>query len=266
MDMAQEHVDDLIDAYALGALEPAEVERVERHLEGCAACQALLDSARAVADDLLVAVPPVAPPPALRARVLDRIRVEKAAAERHEVPGTATTSTTTTTDGHQVQSDRDVPAEEEQGSQRRGGLGHLLRTLFGGEPEADEAATSHLLRDLLLDPDVVIVPVAGTESAAAEAAARLVTAPSRREGVILAHGLRPLDAQHAYQVWLLRGGTPLPNALFRVGRSGRGASVVRHVEPLLDFDVVAVTPEPAGGSPGPTGPIVLAGEIHPSEH
>lgn len=261
MDMAHEHVDDLIDAYALGALEPAEVERVERHLEGCAACQALLDSARAVTDDLLVAVPQVAPPSALRARVLDRIRAEKAAAEHEAAPSTSATGAT---DGHRVTPDAEGPPAPEEGGQRRGGLGHLLRALFGGEPEADEAATSRVLRDLLLEPDVVIVPVAGTENAAAGAGARFVASPARGTGVFLAHGLRPLDAQHAYQVWLLRGGTPLPNVLFRVGRSGRGAGIVRH-EPRMDFDVVAVTPEPAGGSPGPTGPIVLAGEIRPQQ-
>ena len=247
--MAQEHVDDLIDAYALGALEPAEVARVERHLEGCPACQALLDHVRAVADDLLVAVPPVAPPPALRAQVLARSRAEKAAAAGGET-------------GLRQGEPEAVPvgAEVPAGGQRRGGFGHLLRALFGGEPDAEQAATSNLLRDLLLEPDVVIVPVAGTENAAEGAGARLVASSARGTGVFLAHGLRPLDAQHAYQVWLLRGGTPLPNVLFRVGRNGRGSGIVRH-EPLMDFDVVAVTPEPAGGSPGPTGPIVLAGEI-----
>lgn len=260
MDMAQEHVDDLIDAYALGALEPAEVERVERHLDGCAACQELLDSARAVTDDLLVAVPPAAPPLALRARVLDRIRAEKVAAEREATPRSTTPPNAPDDPG--VASVAGEPPDAEGGSRRRG-LGHLLRTLFGGEPQAEEAAASRLLRDLLLDPDVVIVPVARTESAAADAGARLVTAPARREGVILAHGLHPLDAQHAYQVWLLRGGATEPNALFHVGRTGRGAGIVRHVEPLLDFDVVAVTPEPAGGSQTATGPIVLAGEIRP---
>jgi anti-sigma factor RsiW len=244
MDMQETHVDDLIDAYALGALEPGEVAFVERHLEGCASCQALLEQARGVTGNFLLAVPQLVPPPALRGRLLDRIRAEKAArtpAEYAPPPVAAGTEPAALT------------------APRETGFDRLLRLMFGGETPADEAAGT-LLRDLMLDPDVVIVPVAGTE-AAARAGGRLVASRSRREGVLLAHGLRPLDASHSYQVWLLRGGRPLPNALFSVNRAGRGAGIVRHAEPLLNFDVVAVTPEPSGGSPSPTGPIVLAGPL-----
>ena len=48
MDSQDAHVDNLIDAYALGALEPDEVALVERHLPTCDACQALLDAIKAV--------------------------------------------------------------------------------------------------------------------------------------------------------------------------------------------------------------------------
>jgi hypothetical protein len=37
--------------------------------------------------------------------------------------------------------------------------------------------------------------------------------------------------------------------------------IVRASEAPLDFDVLAITPEPAGGSPGPTGEIMLAGAL-----
>lgn len=220
------HVDDLIDAFVLGALEPEEVAAVDLHVEGCARCRALLAQARASADLLLLSVPQVATPPALRARVLARVRAEAASAR---APGSPAEGVV-----------RALPGEE------------------AGEDAADLAG--ELLRDLLAEPDCVIVDVPGTEHAAG-ASARFVGARSRREGVLLTAGLGPLAADKAYQVWFLRGGQPQPNALFAIDPRGHGASVVQASEPLLDFDTLAVTPEPLTGSAGPTGPVVLAGEL-----
>jgi len=239
MDEQDEHVDNLIDAYALGALEPDEVARVERHLETCDACRALLDAVRVVTSNLLLAVPQVAPPTALRGRILSRIHDEvqpvSQPIEHAPAPQTETT--------------------------HPGRMGRLLRSLFGGEtPELADGEADTLLRDLLLAPDVTIKPIAGTEHAS-HASARFVGAPSRHEGVVLAQGLHPLDAQHTYQVWLLRDGQPQPNNVFTVDRAGRGIGIVRASEAPLDFDVLAITPEPAGGSPGPTGEIMLAGPL-----
>jgi len=240
MDEQDEHVDNLIDAYALGALEPDEVARVERHLESCDACRALLDAVRAVTSNLLLAVPQAAPPSALRGRILSRIHDE------------------TPPVGQPIEQHAPVsPAE----TTRPGRMGRLLRSLFGGEtPDLADGEADTLLRDLLLDPDVTIKPIAGTEHAS-HASARFVGAPARHEGVVLAQGLRPLDAQHAYQVWLLREGQPQPNNVFTVDHAGRGIGIVRASEAPLDFDVLAITPEPASGSPGPTGDIMLAGAL-----
>ncbi|WIG59583.1 MAG: hypothetical protein OJF49_002330 [Ktedonobacterales bacterium] len=225
-EIPETHVDDLIDAFVLGALEPEEVAAVDLHVEGCARCRALLAQARASADLLLLAAPQVATPPALRVRVLARVRAEAASAR---AAGDAA---------------RDV-----------------VRAVPGGEADEDAAdLAGELLRDLLAEPDCVIVNVPGTEHAAG-ASARFVGARSRREGVLLTAGLGPLAADKAYQVWFLRGGEPQPNALFAIDPHGHGASVVRTSEPLLDFDTLAVTPEPLTGSAGPTGPVVLAGEL-----
>jgi anti-sigma-K factor RskA len=240
MDRQDEHVDNLIDAYSLGALEPDEVERVERHLETCDACRALLEAVRAVTNELLLAVPPVSPPPALRGRILSRIHEEAQPARP---------------DGDQT------PAPQTETAAHTGRLGRLLRSLFGGDtPAIADSAADTLLRDLLLDPEVVIRPIAATE-AARDAGASFVSTPARHEGIVLAQGLHPLDAQHAYQVWLLRDGQPQPNNLFMVDRAGRGISIVRTSEAPLEFDALAITLEPSSGSPGPTGEIVLAGAL-----
>lgn len=249
--MQDRHVDDLVDAYALGALEPDEVDVVERHLEGCEDCRALAEDARFRADLLLQAVPSVAPPPSLRTRLMERIAAEKRASSgRHDG-----------TESGNLAPEEPARASAVPTPARTGYFGRVLQALRG-EPSSEEHATGDLLRDLLADPQCVVWPVAGTEEAPG-ARARFVAAPDRRDAVFVASGLRRTGTGKAYQVWLLRGGQPLPNTLFAVNRAGVGASIVRADEPWHDFDTIAVTPEPEGGSPAPTGPIMLAGSLTP---
>lgn len=249
--MDSQHVETLVDAYALGALEPDEVDVVERHVEHCASCRALADAARANAELLLYAVPQVAPPPALRSRVLARIAQEKSAAGQtnHEPQAAAA-------------SEPVVPRRIDESDVGRSRWRRFFEVLLN-EP-AQTSRTGDLLRDLLADPQVAIWPIAGTGDAPG-ASGRLIISPRSREAVVVANGLRRPELGKAYQVWLLHGGQPQPNALFAVDRSGIGATIVRAPGPWRDFDTVAVTPEPRSGSPAPTGPILLAGSLAAAE-
>lgn len=245
--MENRHVDDLIDAYALGALEPDEVDTVERHLQRCETCRALADQARQYAEILLLGVPQVPPPPTLRGRVLARIAAEKAATSPDGQPSHASPSA----EPGQIEPEREPePA--------RGPLRRLLDALRNEPAPAGRAGD--LLRELLADPEVVLWAAPGTNDAPG-ASGRLIASPRRREAVFVARGLRQPAAGTVYQVWLLRGGQPLPNSLFAVDRAGVGAGIVHADAPWHDFDTVAVTPEPRGGSQAPTGPIVLAGSL-----
>jgi anti-sigma-K factor RskA len=235
--MENRHVDDLVAAYALGALEPAEVDAVERHLQACEACRALLDQARGSVELLLFAAPQVTPPPSLRRQLLARVAQEKAAVTRDE--GALDTS-------------------EVQSEPTRGRMARLLDALRLAPAPASR--TGALLRDLLADPQVLIVTTPGTDDAPG-ASGRFIVSSRRREAVLVASGLRRPDPGRAYQVWLLRGGQPRPNALFGVNRAGVGYGIVHFDVPWGTFDTVAVTPEPQGGSPAPTGPIVLSGSL-----
>lgn len=247
--MQDRHVDDLVDAYALGALEPGEVDLVERHIAHCEGCLELLKEAQASARELLYGgIAPIAPPPALRARVLDAItKLQAEPAHNERVTQVAQDNVITA-------SPQPAPASTS------GGLPRWLRGLFGGPEPTGSHDADALLRELLEDPECIIVSIAGTENAPG-ASGRLIGTPGTRRGVLLTTGLPPVATDRAYQVWFLRGGKPQPNALFRVGRGGHGASIVQTKDPMSTFEVVAITPEPASGSPGPTGPIVLAGEL-----
>lgn len=68
---------ELTAGYALDALDPAEREAYEAHLEGCEQCQVELASFYEVTGGLAVAADGPAPSPALRERILDVARAEQ---------------------------------------------------------------------------------------------------------------------------------------------------------------------------------------------
>lgn len=231
--MQDPHVTDLIPAYALGALEPDEVDAVERHLAHCAVCSADVRAYGDIGSALLLAVPAHDAPPALRDRLMGRI---------------ATLS---------AEGARAAPQRDAQRS--RNPIARALRAAFGPIDDFGVEA-DFALRNLLLDPGSVVYAVNGAEESAT-ASARLVANPSRGQAIFLANGLKAPGAGKKYQIWFLRDGKPVPNALFDVDRRGRGVSLVHVGATVGAFDTVAVTPEPASGSISPTGPIVLAGAL-----
>lgn len=75
--MQCEQVGELIDAYALGALDEPERSLIARHLDGCAACSAVLEAAERLVSSLALAAPLRRAPAALGSRLLAEIQSER---------------------------------------------------------------------------------------------------------------------------------------------------------------------------------------------
>ncbi len=262
------HVEDQIDAYALGILEDEEVERVEAHLATCQDCQHLLRQARAVAAQLALVPRQVQPPARLKQRLLARIAQEaqaegrtQASAARGEVPLSDEQRLAEALDSSSAAALPDVTPE-------RQGLLDTMRQLFAGRrglqtPGAAHPDAQQQLQDilrLLRAPHPTVWELPGTAEAP-RAHARLLGAPDEHLAVLVVSGLEPLPPERDYQLWFLRDGEPTGSAVFDVQHNGEGQILVHAPRQLGHFDLAAITPEPAGGSPGPTGPIIIAGEI-----
>ncbi|HEY7358047.1 MAG TPA: anti-sigma factor [Ktedonobacterales bacterium] len=127
------------------------------------------------------------------------------------------------------------------------------------EEQDEQRQLQHILR-LLRAPHSAIWELPGTAEAP-QARARLLGAPEEPMAVLIVSGLQPLPPERDYQLWFLREGQPVGSAVFDVQQSGEGQILVHAPGQLGRYDLAAITPEPAGGSPGPTGPIVIAGAI-----
>ena len=112
---------------------------------------------------------------------------------------------------------------------------------------------------LVRDPGTQVVVLAGLEPAPSAKARMIWNAP--KGGLLVTAGLPAAPPGKAYQLWAIAGTkAPVSAGVFEVGPDG-GATVRVAPLPGVDkVDVFAVTLEPAGGVPAPTGQMYLAGK------
>ncbi len=110
---------------------------------------------------------------------------------------------------------------------------------------------------LLNSPSVQLVKLQASE-AGGRASGRAVMADGQRM-LFYASNMPPLRAGRTYQLWLMRGRRP---AIASGGIFAQDGSLEVN-DPMLLSDLrgLAVTEEPAGGSPGPTGHKILVGTL-----
>ena len=261
---------ELAAAYALDALEGEELTGFETRLAEDSALRELVEEYREVASSLVHSLPALDPPAALRQSVIDRAR---------ETPQTSSTSVKAVR--------RSIRSEESKGHHRGAtaawiALAASIAALVGVvvqnqglrvEGDAlraeisvirdslDLAGTELALLDslalLLSGPDLRF---ASLTDAAVQPSLRLVWNPERRVLLVAASNLSPSAPGRTYQLWGLRGtDAPVSLGTFDPGPEG-SALLTRTMEVEPDFELSAITDEPAGGSPAPSTPPFLVGE------
>jgi anti-sigma-K factor RskA len=229
-----EHVDELIAAHALHALDPDDEARVESHVAGCSECRAKLREMETVAGALAYASPRVTPPPELRTRVLASVRPVTSAAPAPTSPAPAAAA----------------PVR----ARRR--TGWWPRLAMVATPALAAAALALGIWNLSLRDQLnstrhqfasgVTVNLPGIGNAVA----------SGSGNVTLYTSAPAIPAGKTYEAWVITGTTARPAGLFGAG-SGR-LTLTRRVH---SGDVIAVTVEPAGGRPQPTTTPVAVGHV-----
>ncbi len=264
-------------AAALDALEADEQAAVLLHAATCPICGPELTALRDTMASLAAAAPPRAPAGEVdarlaraRARLLARVNADRAdrpisATGRGDGPQPLSLAHTrrpasltpwvalalaASMAGIAILM-RDRAALERQLAAARDSVGML------GSARAQLAQRDSLLRRLT-GPETVVVSLAASHGPAASAL--MFWDRSANTWTLYARALPPPAPGKTYQVWLVT-----PTAKISAGTftpSPAGNAVVEATYPL-DRDslrAVAVTEEPAGGMPQPTGPLVIAGE------
>jgi hypothetical protein len=232
--MNHDQIRELLEAYALGVLEPAEQAAVEEHLPGCESCRRLAADYAIVAEALpaaLAAATPSQPDPALRAHLLRRlgrprlrVRVSTAAAALALAVAVALLAWTT-------QLNQTLATERA-----------LYAQLAGQQEIVFEVVDSPEATRVVLRP-----PVPGST-----AYGKVFTTPDLPFVVAMAGRLPTPPAGQLYHLWLERDGATVLAGTLPVTGQGFGALVYvdRRNGPVFQSAQITLQPtgaaEPAG--------------------
>jgi anti-sigma-K factor RskA len=252
------------EAYALGVLSADEREAFERHLPLCDVCQQAVQDARLVGLALGHTVDMVDPPPQLRSRVLAAATASPQLSGPREMRAatalpwwlSAAASIAAIVFGLQWWSaERKLAVAESDLQSAKQQLAVATSQMASARSVADRAQEQ---LDILAARDVVLVNLAG-QTPAPSAAGRVYWSPSR--GLeFSATSLPPLAEGRVYQLWLVTSGAPVSAALITPDADGAARALVPGVGAIAP-KAFAVTIEPAGGVPAPTGAMYLLGAL-----
>jgi anti-sigma-K factor RskA len=249
--MSDDHaIRDLLPGFALGCLDSHETLAVERHLPGCPACKAEVESFARVSDVLATTAPLADPPAALEERI---VRSVERAMEHSARRGAAR--------------DRPPLLFPRVGLARSRGLTQpailsiaamIVVALLAGNVLQWTGVIQR--RGQSGSPKLMTALLAGTGDAR-DAYGTIVLDPVDREGVVAVTGLPKLPAASQYQLWLIRGAERRSGGVFNVDEGGYGSLLLLVPVDFRDFSGFGVSVEPAGGSPAPTGSKVMSGTL-----
>jgi anti-sigma-K factor RskA len=250
------------DLYALGALDGEEKQALEAHLRLCAECEREVEAARQRVALLGLAAPAVAgPPPRVKEELLRKVRAERLPEKGRAVPdreprrGSAFGWLTPSLGvaaivfaavagffwTRDIQDLRRIHALE----------GQLAEVQTRSQEIARASQATDKLLEMPATRRVALMPMPGMEGHGG-------VLYNPKTGMVACAGWLPAPPKgKSYQLWLVpMEGKPMP--LYVFGEEWT-EPMQMHVAPGMEAKAFAVTEEPAGGMPWPTGPKVLVG-------
>lgn len=116
------------------------------------------------------------------------------------------------------------------------------------------------IMDVVNSPKLRVVALGGMARAPGSEA-RVLWSPTDRKAILIANGLPTPPAGMDYQLWVIEGKTPRSEGVFPVDEQGRATHVLPSMPESTGVGAFAVTLEPAGGMPQPTGEMYLLGPV-----
>jgi anti-sigma-K factor RskA len=257
----ENHIEDLLPFYALDALTEEEREQVEAYLATHPEARTQLEEMSRAVSVLPRGVPPVDPEPRTKSALLARVAADQRA--RSSVKSQPSQRV------NRFQSlfrplgfavailaliwilllnlqvvglNRQVTALHDALAAQSDSLNQIIQKLPQGTPS-----------------DTITVSLKGTD-VEPQAQGQLIANPTSQSAVLVVTGLPPLEPGKTYQVWLI-GGAPVSAGLLTVDANGQGVLIITSEEAIGSFNSLGISVEPEGGSPQPTGDIVVLSDL-----
>ncbi|MCI0420140.1 MAG: anti-sigma factor [Acidobacteria bacterium] len=271
--MSHEKLSELCSIYALGALDGEELREFEAHLKtGCPLCGQQIQEYTELVASIPEALPNVAPSQDLKSRLLAQVEREfpqrglidfrppatqvvppKPARKSGWLPWVcaAAAGIALIVSLTRVSSlNRGLSEQHERLNQQLEQL-KLLQNLLSEEKEVTQ---------FLRKPEVKITPLAGTAKSP-QAAGKIVWSAQEKKALFYASNLPAPPAGKTYQLWVIADNKPVDAGVFSVDPQGNAFVKVASLSEADKAQKFAVTLEPAGGVPQPTGEMHLLGSL-----
>ncbi len=255
------HAEELLPFYALDALTEEERELVEAYLAKHPEARAQVDEMRRAGSALPQSVSPVEPAPRTKAALMARIAADERARS-----------------SAQSQPSRRVNRYESffrSFSLAAAALAIVWVVVLNvqvvrlrseiAKLNSAFAAQSNSLNQIIqklpqTTPSTTItVSLKGTK-VEPNAQGQLIADPGSQSAVLVVTGLPPLEPGKTYQVWLIAN-APVSAGLLTVDANGQGVLIITSQEAIGSFKSLGISVEPQGGSPQPTGDIVVLSDL-----
>jgi anti-sigma-K factor RskA len=271
---------EIAELYPLGGLREEERVRIEQHMaDGCARCEAALRANQNVASQLLHAVAPVEP----RAEVLERLlaRVSATHARKSRAPARlvrgraaafAIAASVLVALGlgalsavlnARLERERGARVDLEDALNYEESISWSLVRQVESERQR-RVAVEERLTGLSRVVATIEAPLVRSLALAGQgefraALAKAYIEPESGRLILYAHNLPPVPDGRTYQIWVIVEDEHRSAGVFRSDSQGEAKYDTGRLPDLEGPVTVAVTLEPEGGAPQPTGPVVLAG-------
>jgi len=292
-----EHIEqELFPFYALDALTPAERAEVEAYIAADPEAKSRLDALMNTTEKLPYDIEPISPAPEVKANLMARIQADKQA--QSAVPSAPSRPTPPSLSWAErlrrwygrVQTHPALPAlagvclllvvfaigwsvsQSRQQATLQTQVANLSAEVAAlrGEKDALQIQNAALRQQIedqeqqlasYRQPGSITLAIGDATGSHPEATGTLTIDPATETAVFVAENLAQLGETQVYQLWLIRGETPVSAGLFNVDETGRGVLAGVTAVPG-SFEAIGLTIEPAGGSPSPTlDQLILLGAV-----
>jgi len=276
--MNHDEIKDSISAYCLGALDETEQIFIEEHLkQGCSECEALVGEMQEVVSGLAFAAPAQKPSALVKEKILAAIEPQKAPAA---APLTQLKEKVEDSTVELLQRARERWMRVSWGLSLAitvilvlvGLYSQNLKTkitFLEKRLEVSDEVVSQLRTELtkqerilrvIQSSEVRIVDLQG-QKASPEAIGRVLWDPNQKLAVFSALNLPAAPSDKDYQLWMLRGTQAVDAGIFSVDDEGKAIITIETIADGINLTGFAVTLEPKGGLPQPTGDFYLVGAV-----
>ena len=269
-------IEENYESYVLGALESDVKDLMSDHIDGCPHCTDRVREDSEAVMQLALAVPQQAPPPHVKARLLERIEAGDLGVAPRPEPSFQGTDWTAVLSGfgRRLVSNYGLAAASvavvtlvtggmwynsklDQVASEQDELATKISTMSEDESEMKEMVKDQRsLAYWAARPDVSVKRLSAT-NVTDRAYGMVMVSGSGNTAMLSALDLIPLPGDKVYQVWLIDERLVYDAGTFTVDSTGYAQMLFELAVPLSEIDRIVITVEDAGNNAGPKGESVL---------